>query len=152
MFPSHDLAGPVLRCVEATVLEKETKAPGFIAPASGAAVPSGTYMKINPNNFSTTRQDNAIVTPGVEDDQTSSGGDFPFVKYPLNLDPVSPSTTYTDYSVPSGSRVVISIRQERLGTGDGDRNCERRINTIDVELISSQDYDNMSDFFYCDRD
>ena len=150
-FVKADSTGPILRCVEATVLEKETKAPDFITPASGAAVPSGTYMKINPNNFSTTRENNAIITPGSESEATNSGGDFAFIAYPLNLDPVSPATTYTDYTVPTGSRVVISIRQERVGRRSGDGNCEKRINEINVELISSQDYNNMSEFFYGDN-
>ena len=70
-------------------------------------------MKINPNNFSTTRENNAIITPGSESEATNSGGDFAFIAYPLNLDPVSSATTYTDYTVPTG-RVVISIRQERV--------------------------------------
>ena len=46
-------------------------------------------MKINPNNFSTTRENNAIITPGSESEGTNSGGDFAFIAYPLNLDPIS---------------------------------------------------------------
>ena len=69
----------------------------------------------------------------------------------MNTAPVSPATTYTDYDVPAGSRIVISIRQERLGPGKGNGKCERRISELNVELVSSTTYDNMQDWWNGDN-
>jgi len=54
---------------------------------------------------------------------------------------------YVDYSVPAGSRIEMVIRWQRLGTGDGNRSCERRIYDLNVTLSSSASYDNMYDWF-----
>lgn len=152
-FVKSDSNGPVLRCVEATVLEKETKTADFLKDASGDDItsPAGTYMKINPNNFSTVNDVNDIITPGSKFDIENSANSFPILQYPMNLAPVSPSTTYTDYSVPAGSRIVISIRQERLGVGKGNAKCERRISELNVEFVSSTTYDNMQDWWNGDN-
>ena len=150
-FVKSDSNGPVLRCVEATVLEKENKSADFITPSNGSAVPSGTYMKINPNNFSTVREADDIITPGSKTKPQDTAGEYPILVYPMNTEPVSPSTTYTDYDVPAGSRIVISIRQERLGPGQGNGKCERRISELNVELVSSTTYDNMQDWWNGDN-
>ena len=144
-----DSNGPILRCVEATVLEKETKGEDFIEVFDNAAtpnqitVPSGTYMKINPNNFSTVREDDDIITPGSNTAIENDAGDYPILVYPMNLaDPANPGQ-FLDYNVPGGSRIVMSIRQERLGPGKGNAKCEKRISELNVELVSSTTYDNM---------
>ncbi len=152
-FVKSDSNGPILRCVEATVLEKEVKSADFLKDASGAAItsPSGTYMKINPNNFSTVRGDNDIITPGSDTAIQNSANNFPILSYPMNLaDPANP-TQFLDYDVPAGSRIVISIRQERLGVGKGNAKCERRISTLNVEFVSSTTYSNMQDWWNGDN-
>ncbi len=152
-FVKSDSNGPILRCVEATVLEKEAKSADFLKDAAGADIvsPAGTYMKINPNNFSTVNDVNDIITPGSKVAIENSANSFPILQYPMNLDPVSPSTTYTDYDVPAGSRIVMSIRQERLGVGKGNAKCERRISTLNVEFVSSTTYANMQDWWNGDN-
>ena len=150
-FVKSDSNGPILRCVEATVLEKENKSADFITPSNGSAVPSGTYMKINPNNFSTVREADDIITPGSKTEPQDTANQYPILVYPMNTAPVSPATTYTDYDVPAGSRIVISIRQERLGPGKGNGKCERRISELNVELVSSTTYDNMQDWWNGDN-
>jgi len=72
----------------------------------------------------------------------------------MNLDVPDPAiagSTHTDYNVPSGSRIVISIRQERLGVGKGNAKCERRISELNVELVSSTTYDNMQEWWNGDN-
>ena len=154
-FVKSDSNGPILRCVEATVLEKKSQTANFITVYDSAQnqiqVPAGTYMKINPSNFSTTVIENDVVAEGSQTVQENSSGDYPILAYPINLPPPSGTGNHVDYTVPAGSRINISIRQERLGPGQGDGNCEKRINTIDVELIASQDYANMSEWFYGDN-
>jgi len=153
-FVKSDSNGPILRCVEATVLEKENKSADFITPSNGSAVPSGTYMKINPNNFSTVREANDIITPGSKTEPQDTANQYPILAYPMNLDvpdPAIPGSTHTDYNVPAGSRIVMSIRQERLGPGQGNGKCERRISELNVELVSSTTYDNMQDWWNGDN-
>ena len=157
-FVKSDSAGPVLRCVEATVLEKESKEENFIEVFDNSAtpnqitVPSGTYMKINPSNFATTRQDNSIIAPGSLEDIENSANSYPILSYPMNIEDPANAGQYIDYTVPSGSRIVMNIRQERIGVGsEGQRKCERRISALDVELISSRDYDNMQEWFINDN-
>lgn len=157
-FVKADSTGPILRCVQATVLEKEAKSEGFIEPLDDSGniivVPAGTYMKINPNNFATERGDNDIIASGSLTEFEDVAEQYPILAYPMNLDvadPAIPGSTHTDYNVPSGSRIIMSIRQERLGPGDGNGKCERRISQLDVELISSRTYDNMQDWWNGDN-
>lgn len=111
-------------------------------------------MKINPNNFSTVKEANDIITPGSDTAIENDAGDYPILVYPMNLDVPDPAiagSTHTDYNVPSGSRIVISIRQERLGVGKGNAKCERRISELNVELVSSTTYDNMQEWWNGDN-
>jgi hypothetical protein len=154
-----DTNGPTNRCVYATVLEKESQPEGFIEipsptdPAMDIAVPAGVYLKINPNNFSTVNDYNSIVSAGtIEVDQNVSGG-YPRLAYPMNTrrgagyDPAQPTWEYEDYSVPAGSRIQINIKFQRLGPGNGNRVCETRIYTLQKNMISSANYDNMLEWF-----
>lgn len=152
-----DTLGPTQDCVYTTVLEKEAKQAGFITPVSGANVPAGVYMKINPNNFSTVESPDAIVDPGTIQTDENNPGDYPLQQYPMNIyrgagfDPLNPLWEWEDYSVPAGSVINISIKWQRLGTGSGNRACERRIYTLTKSLTSSSDYANMYDWFVGDN-
>ena len=152
-FVKSDSNGPILRCVEATVLEKEVKTADFLNDASGTTITSapGTYMKINPNNFSTVREDDDIITAGSQTVIENSANDFPILPYPMNLADSANPGQFLDYDVPAGSRIVISIRQERLGVGKGNAKCERRISELNVELVSSTTYDNMQEWWNGDN-
>ena len=108
-------------------------------------------MKINPNNFSTVRGDDDIITPGSQTKSENSANQYPILSYPMNSDPTTPGGQYVDYTVPAGSRIVLSIRQERLGVGQGNAKCERRISELNVELISSTTYANMQDWWNGDN-
>ena len=69
----------------------------------------------------------------------------------MNLADSANPGQFLDYNVPAGSRIVISIRQERLGVGAGNAKCERRISELNVELVSSTTYDNMQDWWNGDN-
>ncbi len=156
LIVKSDSQGPVLRCVETAVLEKTPQTSDFLPDLvddSGNEVKAiaGTYMRLNPSNFSTVKNDNSIVAPGTEYVRTNTAGAYPLMAYPMNVeDPANPGQ-YLDYDVPAGTRITMNIRQERLGPGSGNGACERRINQIDVDLVASADYNNMSDWFYGDN-
>lgn len=144
-----DSNGPLQNCAYATVLEKEAKEEGFIDPEGDIAPPSGVYMKMNPNDFATVYDEYAIIAPGEIRGDTNFRA-YPLVAYPMNVpDPANPGD-YIDYTVPALSRIKMSFYFERLGSGDGNNNCERRIYTLETTLVSSQDYANMFDWWIGD--
>lgn len=148
-----DTSGPTNTCTYATVLEKEAKASDFIQipseldPNVDIPVPSGVYMKINPNNFSVVVDELALIAPGTIEVEENNPGDYPVLQYPMNrYDSVSSS--WVDYDVPAGSRIRMKIEFERLGAGQGNGdNCGRRIYTLEKEFIASESYNNMKDWW-----
>jgi len=142
-----DSEGPTNNCVYATVLEKSSQPTGFLEipteddPAVFIPVPAGVYVKINPNSFNIIKDENAIIAPGKVFVKEKNGGDYPILFYPMN---VFNGTDWDDYDVPSGSRIVMSIKQFRGGVGNA---CEERRNTLEKTFISANSYDNMYDWF-----
>ena len=64
-------------CLYATVLEKVSLAEGdIISTDSNITVPAGTYMKIQPSNFSTSLEENSLITPGSQETPSSYFFDF----------------------------------------------------------------------------
>ena len=151
-----DTTGPTQQCVYATVLEKESKAADFITipstldPSVNLPVPSGVYMKINPNSFNVVNDELAIIAPGKRVENQDNANEFPRLQYPMNRFDTATST-WVDYDVPAGSRIRLYFKFERLGTGDGSRKCERRIYTLDKTLVASANYDNMYDWWNGDN-
>ena len=149
-----DSEGPTSNCVYATILEKTSESAGFIEipkpddPTEFVPVPAGVYVKINPNSFNIVQEENAIIAPGVITVKEKNGGDYPILFYPMNIEGTeagNPSTwTHLDYDVPSGSRIVMSIKQFRAGA---ERACEERRNTLEKTFISANTYDNMYEWF-----
>lgn len=148
-----DSEGPTNNCVYATVLEKSSQPTGFIEipteddPEVFIPVPAGVYVKINPNSFNIIKDENAIIAPGKRFLKEKRGGQYPVLAYPMNIagtDGSNPSWTFVDYDVPSGSRIVMSIKQFRGGVGNA---CEERRNTLEKTFISANSYDNMYDWF-----
>lgn len=146
-----DTDGPTQRCIYTTVLEKEAKPEAFITPSSGSTPPSGVYMKLDPNNFSAVEDPNAIIAPGPLTICTEGQGSRPLLQYLVNQESPTVPGTYIDYDIPAGSRIKIEIKTERIGTGDGNNACEKRIYTLDKTLVSSANYDNFMDWFNGDN-
>ena len=147
-----DTDGPTQSCIYTTVLEKEAKQEGFITPDSGSTPPAGVYMKLDPNNFSAIEDPDATIAPGPKTVCTLySPGDRPNLQYDVNQESETVPGTYVDYDIPAGSRIKLEIKTERLGTGDGNGVCEKRIYTLDKVLISSASYDNFMDWFNGDN-
>ena len=155
-----DSNGPTQTCVYATVLEKSAQASGFIEipselnPEEFINVPAGVYAKINANSFSAVQNEQSVIAPGKAEVYVDKKGTYPILSYPMNQAGVyegNPSFGYVDYPVPSGSRITFDLKFQRLGPGDGDKVCERRIYTLVKTFVSSADYDNMMDWFNGDN-
>jgi hypothetical protein len=155
-----DSNGPTQTCVYATVLEKSSQASGFIEipselnPEEFINVPAGVYVKINANSFSAVQNEQSVIAPGKVEVYVDKKGTYPILSYPMNqagVDEDNPSFGYVDYPVPSGSRITFDLKFQRLGPGDGDKVCERRIYTLVKTFVSSADYDNMMDWFNGDN-
>jgi hypothetical protein len=151
LIVKSDTTGAVNTCAYAIVLEKEAKqenfidVPSIINPGSNIPIPSGVYMKINPNNFSVVSDELSIVSPGQVVSYTDENYKAPILYYEMNKR--DSTGDWVDYSVPAGSRIKISIRFERRGTGNGNGSCERRNYTLEKTLISSANYDNMKEWW-----
>lgn len=151
-----DTSGPTNSCVYATVLEKESKQEGFITipseldPSVNIPVPSGVYMKINPNSFSVVQDELSIIAPGTKEVNENTAGEYPILGYDMNrFDTVT--GLWVDYTVPAGSRIKMNLKFQRLGVGAGNGACERRIYTLEKTLIASANYDNMQDWWNGDN-
>ena len=144
----RDTGGALLTCAYATVLEKEAKQAGFITTQEGVAPPAGVYMKMKPDSFQATQGANSIIDPGQITTNENNGGEFPIQDYPMNI---WDGSAWVDYTVPAGSRIRLRFKFQRLGPGDGNRSCERRIYTLEVTLTSSANYDNMYDWWVGDN-
>ena len=148
-----DANGPSFSCAYATILEKESKASGFIKipsqldPTVNIPVPAGVYAKINPNSFSIVNDELAVIAPGRIIASANSAGTYPKLSYPMNRYDAA-SETWVDYTVPTGSKIVMNIFQWRDGVGDS---CEQRTSLIERTFTSRNTYDNMYDWFVGDN-
>lgn len=145
----RDTGGALLNCAYATVLDKGSKSSGFITTTSGVTPPAGVYMKMKPDEFQADQPPLAVINPGTITTNENTEGEYPIQFYPMNIE-TSPGV-YTDYTVPAGSVIVMYFKFQRLGSGDGDNKCERRIYTLEVTLVSSALYANMYDWWVGDN-
>ena len=149
-----DSNGATTSCVYATVLEKSSQASGFLEipseldPTVNIPIPAGVYMKINPNSFNIVQDELAIIAPGKIKEVAPRGGYYPTLFYPMNRYDTATSA-WVDYTVPAGSRIVLSFNQFR-GGGGGD-SCEQRKSSLEKTLVSSNTYDNMYDWWIGDN-
>jgi hypothetical protein len=144
-----DTDGPTSNCVYTTVLEKKSQTSNFL-DIPDVFIPSGVYMKINPNNFNTIKGENSIIAPVVLGNFECTAPDnetAPLSVYPMCIpDPANPGQ-FKDYTVPSGSVIKMNIEFRRVGPGSGNRKCERRIYTLNKTFVSLGSYDNMYEWF-----
>ena len=156
-----DSNGATSSCVYTTVLDKSSQTANFIEipsvldPTAFIPVPAGVYMKVNPNSFSIVQDEEAIIAAGKKHANAPRGsGPAPVLNYPMNIsrtagfDPLNPLWTYSDYTVPAGSRIILSIKQSR---GGAYCQCVERSSTLEKTVISSSDYDNMYDWWIGDN-
>jgi hypothetical protein len=140
----RDVSGAITYCQNVTVLEKKAQEADWLDPpptdSSGAIpVPGGTYIKISGTNVNVRLPEGAVVSPGQQDDWVN-----------LNNNPDQPQLAYTGlggFDIPERTRIVLKFRFERLGTGEGTNNCERRIYDYEQTFFSSADYADIIEWF-----
>jgi len=150
-----DTSGSVSNCAVATVLEKVSQQSGFIKFDSSFSsnqidAPAGTYMRIVPNDFNVILDEGAVQFKENEK-CTDNSGNSPMAACLVNRGDTSSGQPsgylYSDYTIPEGSRIKLYFRFRRLGTGDGNNACERRIYELDLDLVSSANYANFQEWF-----
>ena len=146
LIVKRDVNGPVESCVFATVLEKETQVADFITPASGNPVPGGTYMKMKSQDFSTDESANDIISLGTFQQNADNGQENPVAANPFYTTTTTSTPTSTNYTVPSGSKIIMKIEQERKG-GTSGNNCEERTSIIEKDFIAQDTYIDMYQWF-----
>ena len=158
LIVKSDTNGALRQCAFTTVLEKQTQTAEFLkipdplqpsATDKFVSIPSGVYMKLNPNNFSVQNDTSAggnIVSGPLRSETASRSATYPVVSYPVTVpDPIGTgSSANIDYTLPAGSRVLIEFQQFRYGTGS---QCEQRQYDLTLDLKASENYDNFKDFF-----
>ena len=159
-----DTNGPLNRCETATVLDKEAQEADFIQPpptdpdGNTIDVPSGVYMKMRANNFSTERSELPFVSPGKESDCEKGAGNFPRVvtnigsvanpAYDPIVGPAVGNKPFITYTIPAGSRIIIKAEFLRKGSGSA---CEKRFGPdLDLTLTATQDYSTFYDWWIGD--
>jgi len=132
-----DTAGPLNNCVSATVLEKKSQSNAFIANID---TPSGVYMKMLANNFSTATETNSAILPGQEHAEQNSGGENVFLSYKGFGSFIN--NAYTPYDIPAGSRITINFNFYRNKRGSGN-SCEYRSYKLKKQFTSPAAYDDI---------
>jgi len=156
-----DTSGPTQSCAYATVLEKAVKTANFIIPTSGIAVLGGTYMKINPSEFSVVEDPNSYVNLGIGETYAPPGpfsgpGNYAVLPYPVNIfkgagfDTLNPLWEYEDFTVPAGSKVVVKFKWNRAGKPGGGY-CDHKGYVLEKTYTVSNNYDNFQDWFTGDN-
>ena len=148
-----DTNGATTSCVYATVLEKQSQASNFIEikskldPTILIPIPAGVYMRVNPNSFNIIQDELSIIAPGkIIVTERRWDNPAPIVYYPMNrYDTVT--SAWVDYSIPANSRISLTFKQFRRS---GRLGCEKRENLLEIDLKSSNNYDNMYDWWVGD--
>ena len=152
LIVKKDTEGAKNECTWVTVLEKEAKQRNFLDPTKPIDsegneidyVPSGVYMKIRANNFSTELAPNSFITYNTK---STSGEGRRYIYYPIDIEDPSNPGTYIDYDIPAGSKIRIKIKNLRKESITADKNFWK-VNAI---FTASQDYTNFQDWFEGDN-
>jgi hypothetical protein len=134
-----DSNGPMATCVYTTVLDKVVKPSGAV----GSGSPDGVYMKLNPQGAFITVPAAGLTFIGSNWD----GQDYvDQPRHPRTEIEVSLSTLsqINGYQIPSGSKIILSFRWRRQGTGGA---CEARNQDYYGTFIASTDYVTFKDWW-----
>lgn len=145
-----DTNGPKSNCAYATVLEKESQLKGFIEPIEDVVVPSGVYIKINPNSFSAILAPDAVISLGRKEQCAPKGGFHTVLFYTVNTeDPDNPGM-FLDYTIPAGSIINLNLDWNRKGRFNR-FGCEARGFLFERRLTVSSNYNNFEDWWNGDN-
>jgi hypothetical protein len=138
------LDGAVLNNIETVVSEIKAQPRDFLGGSSGIEEPSGLYMKVNSDDFSTLYSKNYYKSSKLI--QGGYGIDYDVFENPNPSynpsEPISPSNTnFTPWVISKGS--IVEIRIELSGSDD-DGNIQSY--TYNKSNVSKGDYDNLYDY------
>ena len=158
MIVKADSNGARQNCTWTTVLEKEAQPQDFLNPkpqdseGNDILVPSGVYMKLQANNFSTELGPNSNIAPGEKSAKTSSsGGSCALVNYPVQIYNED-TLAYEDIEINAGSRIAIRISNIRRGNeGAIGGGVDRRTWEVDTNFIAADTYPSFEDWFNGDN-
>lgn len=143
LIVKSDSQGAVSQCQFATVLDKQSQPEDFLTipspsdPTQNIPIPAGVYMKINPTDFTAVFDEDSVYAPGKKTATSLLGGAAPILHYPIDL----------SLTIPANSTINLKFDFERLGTGDGNGNCERRIYSFEKSFKVPADYTNFIDWW-----
>lgn len=147
-----DTSGALQRCAYGTVLDKEAQERDFIDPppvddnGKEINIPAGTYMKIKAQDFSIAPGPDPFILPGKQEVTVRGNDNYPILAYKGFAEP-DDAGNYQNLTIPRGSRIQMTFEFERRGPQRGNNACERRKYNLDVSLVSSNDYENIIEWF-----
>ncbi len=151
-----DTSGALQRCAYGTVLDKEAQQRDFLDPlptdenGKEINIPAGTYMKIKAQDFSIAPGPDPFILPGKQEITVKGNDNYPILAYTGFAEP-DDAGNYQNLTIPAGSRIQMTFEFERRGPQRGNNACERRKYNLDVTLVSSNDYDNIIEWFEGDN-
>tara|TARA_R100001463_G_scaffold55105_4_gene106458 strand:+ start:7445 stop:13681 length:6237 start_codon:yes stop_codon:yes gene_type:complete len=156
LIVKSDTSGALQRCAYGTVLDKEAQQRDFLDPlptdenGKEINIPAGTYMKIKAQDFSIAPGADPFILPGKQEITVKGNDNYPILAYTGFAEP-DDAGNYQNLTIPAGSRIQMTFEFERRGPQRGNNACERRKYNLDVTLVSSNDYDNIIEWFEGDN-
>lgn len=154
----RDVSGALSSCEYATVLEKKAQEEAFITVyqtdgTTEITVPQGVYMQIRGSNFNSSLSDDSVIAPPASKVWSTANNylsDYPIAAI-YGLSGVEVGGQFPIYDIPIDSRIRVEFEFERLGARDGESNCERRTSLLETTYSSSQNYENIIDWWNGDN-
>ncbi len=145
-----DQGGAVNTVKEISILEKKGQEAGFITTVNGDGQEitpyGGVYAKVDASEISLPQDGSAIIDIPFIGDNATSGGDieeqFPRAEIGPFLDEEG-----NELPMQAGARAKMEFEFSRLGSGDGNNSCERRLYTLILDVTAQTDYANFREFW-----
>ena len=150
----RDATGYKNKTIKVTVLDKTVEEAGFVTSTDANGnefdAPVGVYAKINALGFSTIHDSDSVISIEAMDglsngwsgfeDNAQNANNYPKAEFgPFGT---TSGNIFTPYPIEAGASIALAFNFKRKGTGDGNKNCERRTYELEKEITASRDYDN----------
>jgi len=151
LYIKSDTNGPTLSCVSTKVLGFGSEAEDFLCRRDinddvvegTCGQPTGTYMKLKPNNFAANKPPNAFVERSDGD-----GDSRPVSLVDVSIEDEANPGQYVDIDIPAGSLIRVKFGASRRRRGS---RCGSLKYSYDKRFVSSRDYDSLSSWFVGDN-
>ena len=150
--------GVLTNCSFMTVLEKEAQEEKFIQPPIGTLngdelyIPSGVYMKVKANNFSTNDLFQAVMYRAASVYQyLGFPYNFPILTLPINFTGTDANPQFFDETLSFGDTIKFEFKLNRPGQDGAWNGCTKRIYEFNETYTVSQDYSNFKTWWEGDN-